>query len=85
MICFRKLTFANILSVGNQTVTINLDDNKTTLIHGVHGSGKSTILDALTYVLFGKSFRGINLAQLINSQKKKGLLVECEFNIGKDT
>ena len=85
MICFRKLTFANILSVGKQTVTINLDDNKTTLIHGVNGSGKSTILDALTYVLFGKSFRGINLAQLINSQKKKGLLVECEFNIGKDT
>ena len=54
------------------------------MIHGSNGSGKSTILDALTYALFGKSFRGVNLTQLVNSQNKKALLVECEFNIGKD-
>ena len=85
MISFKSLTFQNILSVGNQPVSINLDDQKTTLIHGANGSGKSTILDALCYVLFGKSFRGVNLTQLLNSQNKKGLLVECEFSIGKDT
>ena len=84
MILFKKLTFANILSVGNQPVSIDLDKCKTTLVHGTNGSGKSTILDALCYVLFGKSFRGVNLSQLLNTQNKKGLLVECEFNIGKN-
>lgn len=84
MIYFKTLTFKNILSVGNQPVTIDLDKYKTTLIHGVNGSGKSTVLDALCYVLFGKSFRGVNLSQLINTQNKKGLLVECEFKIGNN-
>ena len=84
MICFKKLTFANFLSAGNQPVSIDLDKCKTTLVHGTNGSGKSTILDALTYVLFGKSFRGVNLSQLLNSQNKKGLLVECEFKIGNN-
>ena len=84
MIYFKTLTFKNILSAGNQPVTIDLNTNKTTLIHGVNGSGKSTVLDALTYVLFGKSFRGVNLTQLLNTQNKKGLLVEVEFSIGKD-
>ena len=84
MIRFRKISFANILSVGNQPVSIDLDNHKTTLVHGTNGSGKSTILDALCYVLFGKSFRGVNLSQLLNTQNKKGLLVECEFNIGKN-
>ncbi len=84
MIIFKKLTFANFLSVGNQPISVDLDGCKTTLIHGTNGSGKSTILDALTYSLFGKSFRGVNLSQLINTQNKKGLLVECEFNIGNN-
>ena len=84
MILFKSLTFKNILSVGNQPVSIDLDTFKTTLVHGTNGSGKSTILDALCYVLFGKSFRGVNLSQLLNTQNKKGLLVECEFNIGKN-
>ena len=84
MIIFKSLTFQNILSVGNQPVSIDLDNCKTTLVHGTNGSGKSTILDALCYVLFGKSFRGVNLSQLLNTQNKKGLLVECVFNIGKN-
>ena len=82
MIIFQKLSFANFLSVGNQPISVDLNKCKTTLIHGTNGSGKSTILDALTYSLFGKSFRGVNLSQLINTQNKKGLLVECEFSIG---
>ena len=85
MIIFKKLSFENFLSVGNSPVTIELNKVKTTLIHGVNGSGKSTILDALTYVLFGKPFRRINLPQLVNSQNKKGLLVEVEFDIGNNT
>ena len=84
MISFRKLTFANFLSVGNQPVSVDLDKCKTTLVHGTNGSGKSTILDALCYVLFNRPFRKINLPQLINSQNKKGLLVECEFKVGNN-
>lgn len=82
MIIFKKLTFQNILSVGNLPVTIDLNTHKTTLIHGTNGTGKSTVLDALTYSLFGKPFRKINLPQLMNSQNKKGLLCEIEFAIG---
>ena len=85
MITFNKLTFKNFLSVGDRPVTINLNETKTTLVHGMNGSGKSTILDALTYALFNKPFRKVNLPQLINTQNKKGLLVEVEFSIGKDT
>ena len=84
MIIFRRLTFKNFLSVGNQPVTVDLNQTKTTLIHGTNGSGKSTVLDALCYVLFNKPSRSINLPQLINSQNKKGLLTEIEFSIGKN-
>ena len=84
MIIFRKLTFRNFLSVGNQEVSIDLNNTKTTLIHGTNGSGKSTILDALCYSLFNKSFRRVNLPQLINTQNKKGLLTEVEFSIGSN-
>ena len=82
MIVFEQLTFQNFLSVGNNPVTINLNEHKTTLIHGTNGSGKSLMLDALCYVLFNKPFRAINLPQLINSSNKKGLLTEVEFSIG---
>jgi len=85
VIVFKKLTFANFLSVGNQPVSIDLDGTKTTLVHGTNGSGKSTILDALTYALFNKPFRRVNLPQLINTQNKKGLLVEVEFEIGNNS
>lgn len=84
MIVFKDITFKNFLSCGNQPTTINLSNHKTTLIYGVNGSGKSTILDALTYSLFGRSFRPINLPQLINTQNGKHLLVEVSFTIGKD-
>ena len=84
MIIFNALTFRNFLSVGNNDVTIDLNDNKTTLIHGTNGSGKSTILDALCYCLFNKPFRKVNLPQLVNSQNKKGLLTEVSFSIGRD-
>ena len=82
MITFHNLTFKNILSVGNTPVTLQLDAEKTTLIHGTNGTGKSTVLDALCYSLFGKPFRKINLPQLVNTQNKKGLVCEVEFSIG---
>ncbi len=84
MIIFRKLSFQNILSVGNTPVSIDLNSHKTTLIHGTNGTGKSTVLDALTYSLFGKPFRKINIPQLVNSQNKKGMVVEIEFSIGSN-
>jgi len=84
VIIFRKLSFQNILSVGNTPVSIDLNSHKTTLIHGTNGTGKSTVLDALTYSLFGKPFRKINIPQLVNSQNKKGLVVEIEFSIGSN-
>jgi DNA repair exonuclease SbcCD ATPase subunit len=84
LIVFQRLTFQNFLSVGNNPVTINLNQDKTTLVYGTNGSGKSSILDAITYALFNKPFRKINLPQLVNTQNKKGLLVEVEFSIGKN-
>lgn len=84
MICFESLTFQNFLSVGNAPTTIQLNKTKTTLVHGLNGSGKSTILDVLCYALFNKPFRKINLPQLVNTQNKKGLLTEVVFRIGKD-
>ena len=83
MIVFEQLTFQNFLSAGNKEVSIDLNETKTTLIHGTNGSGKSTILDALCYALFNKPFRRINLPQLINTQNKKGLVVSVSFRIGK--
>jgi DNA repair exonuclease SbcCD ATPase subunit len=84
VIIFKKLTFKNFLSVGNQPVSINLNETKTTLVHGTNGSGKSTVLDALCYSLFNKPFRRVNLPQLLNSQNKKGLLTEVEFTVGSN-
>ena len=82
MIVFTKVTFQNFLSVGDRPVTINLNDKKTSLIHGVNGSGKSTVLDSICYALFNRPFRKVNLPQLINTQNTKGLLAEIEFTIG---
>ena len=81
MITFKKITWSNFLSTGQHPITVNLDQNQTTLIVGSNGAGKSTILDALTFVLYGKSFRKINKNQLINSTNERGCLVEIEFDL----
>ena len=76
------MRWKNFLSTGNNFTEIQLDRNSTTLIIGENGAGKSTILDALCFGLFGKPFRGINKAQLINSVNTSGSIVEVEFEIG---
>ena len=82
MILFKKIRWKNFLSTGQQYTEINLDENTTTLIIGNNGAGKSTVLDALTFVLFGKSFRKINKPQLVNSINEKDCVAEIEFCIG---
>ena len=81
MITFEKIRWKNLLSTGNQFTEVQLNSNQTTLIVGTNGAGKSTILDALTFSLYGKSFRKINKAQLINSTNEKNCLVEIEFTV----
>lgn len=85
MIIFEKLRFKNILSVGNVFLEIDLNKSKNTLIVGPNGQGKSTVLDALTFALFGKPFRRINKPQLVNSINGKNMLCEIEFTIGKNS
>ena len=82
MILFETIRWKNFLSTGNQFTEINFQKSLTTLIIGSNGAGKSTILDALTFVLFGKAFRNINKPQLINSVNEKECLVEIQFLIG---
>ena len=82
MIHFKTIRWQNILSTGNQFTEIQLDRSKSTLIIGENGAGKSTILDALCFALYGKAFRSINKPQLVNSITGKNALVECEFSIG---
>ena len=82
MIIFKKVSWKNFLSTGDSPTTVLLDRSSTTLIIGENGSGKSTILDALTFALFGKPFRNINKSQLVNTINEKGLLVEIDFSIG---
>ena len=78
---FRKLRWKNFLSTGNIFTEIDLDKHASTLIVGENGAGKSTILDALSYSLFGKPFRKINKSLLVNSITNKSLVVEIEFDI----
>ena len=82
MIEFKYVRWKNFLSTGNQFVEIQLDKNPTTLIIGENGAGKSTILDALCFGLFGKPFRMILKNQLINSVNNSSTTVEVEFNVG---
>ena len=82
MIHFKYVRWRNFLSTGNQVTEIQLDRNNTTLIIGENGAGKSTILDALCFGLFGKPFRNINKPQLLNSVNGSACEVEVEFRIG---
>ena len=82
MILFKELKWKNFLSTGNNYNTIALNDKKTNLIVGTNGMGKSTILDAITFVLFNKPFRKINIPQLINSVNNKELEVQITFDKG---
>lgn len=83
MIYFKTIRWKNFLSTGNTFTEINFDKHKTTLIVGENGAGKSTMLDALSFAMYGKPFRKINKNQLINSVNGKGAVVELEFSIGK--
>ena len=82
MIIFRTLKYKNFLSSGNYFTKIDLDKEISTLILGANGSGKSTMLDALCFGLFGKPFRNINKPQLLNSINQKNATVEIEFDTG---
>ena len=84
MILFKYIRWKNILSTGNNWTEIKLNKSKSTLIVGENGSGKSTILDALSWSLYGKAFRKVNKVQMINSINGKGAEVQVEFTIGKD-
>jgi DNA repair exonuclease SbcCD ATPase subunit len=83
MIKFKSIRWKNFLSTGAQFTEVKLNHSSTTLIVGENGAGKSTILDALCFVLFNKPFRNINKPQLMNTVNGKGLEVEIEFSIGK--
>jgi DNA repair exonuclease SbcCD ATPase subunit len=82
MIIFTSLSYRNFLSVGDNEITMNLNSTRSTLIVGHNGSGKSLMLDALSFVLFGKPHRNINKPQLINSINGKNCLVTVEFKMG---
>jgi DNA repair exonuclease SbcCD ATPase subunit len=81
MLVFHKIKYKNFLSSGNQFTEIDFEKNHTNLIIGTNGAGKSTVLDALTFVLFNKPFRKINKPQLVNTTNEKDCLVEIEFSV----
>lgn len=82
MIKFKIIRWKNFLSTGAQFTEVFLDRSPTTLIVGENGAGKSTVLDAMCFTLFGKPFRAINKPQLVNSINEKNLVAEVEFSIG---
>ena len=81
MIIFKRVRWKNFLSTGNQFSEIDFQKNSTNLIVGTNGTGKSTVLDALTFSLFNKPFRKINKSQLVNSTNEKDCIVEVEFEL----
>ena len=84
MINFTKIRFKNLLSYGNTFTEIELDSVKKTLLIGKNGFGKSCMIDAVTFALYGKPFRKINKSNLINSINKSELVTEIEFYIGSN-
>lgn len=84
MINFEKMTLKNFMSFGDTPTTVILNRSHSTLITGKNGHGKSAVIEALSFVLFNKSFRGINKPALVNTINQKGLHVEISFNDGKD-
>ena len=82
MIIFKSIRYKNFLSTGDNWTEVQLDRSDHTLIVGQNGAGKSTMLDAISYALFGKSHRSIKKAQLVNSINNKGMEVEVQFSIG---
>ena len=82
MILFRKIKWKNLLSTGNHFTELQFDKSPNTLIVGSNGAGKSTMLDALCFVLFGKPFRAVNKPLLLNSINNKDCVVEVEFDTG---
>jgi DNA repair exonuclease SbcCD ATPase subunit len=81
MITFKKIRYKNFLSSGNTFTEIDFQQHHTNLIIGTNGAGKSTMLDALTFVLFNKPFRKINKPQLVNTTNERECLVEIEFSV----
>ena len=79
---FETVRYKNILSTGDAWTEVRLDSNKSTLIVGENGAGKSTMLDAICFALYGKPFRKINKPQLVNSINQKGMVVELNFRVG---
>lgn len=82
MIHFKKVSYQNFLSTGNKATVIQLDKNKNTLIVGKNGAGKSTVLEAISVGLYGKTMRNINKPQQVNTMTGKGMMIEIEFAIG---
>jgi DNA repair exonuclease SbcCD ATPase subunit len=81
MLVFHKIKWRNFLSTGQHFTEVNFEKHHTNLIIGTNGAGKSTVLDALTFVLFNKPFRRINKPMLVNSVNEKDCLVEIEFSV----
>ncbi len=82
MIVFEKIRWKNFLSTGNSFTEVNITDAQSHLVVGTNGAGKSTMLDALCFVLFNKPYRKITKSQLVNTTNEKGTIVEIDFSIG---